>query len=358
MNNAGLDGSPTTSPDVNNNAWNNIGPAQGINGPRTEEAGLTTNLVASDGTTSSYVLTTGSQIQWNGVRNGGLTDPDPALLGDLAIATATHDYLFIDGSQKAVLNFTALSPEKHYRFNVFGSRLATADPGNRIGVLAIAGANTAYGIHQMAGKNMGGAGIDRNDRYIFVSDLVQPTVEGLITLTLSRSLGMSHINIIKLEEISALFTSYTITYHLNGGEGAINTTYTSDSETITLPIPTKSGYTFLGWYDNSGFTGSVVTEIPKGSTGNKEFWAKWEIINGIDILNGALHFYPNPVVDGKLTIDNILSENGKIEIYNVLGKLTGIYDITGSRTVIDISELSAGTYLVKVNGKIAKLLKR
>ncbi|KAA6303013.1 MAG: hypothetical protein EZS26_000908 [Candidatus Ordinivivax streblomastigis] len=152
--------------------------------------------------------------------------------------------------------------------------------------------------------------------------------------------------------------AYTITYHSNEGTGATNSTYTIESETQSLPTPTKADYTFLGWYDNSELTGSAVTEIPQGSTGDKEFWAKWDIVSGINDVNGKLQLYPNPVVDGNLTIENSLPENGKIEIYNLLGTLTGAYEITGSRTVIDISNLPAGTYLVKVNGKIAKLLKK
>lgn len=72
--------------------------------------------------------------------------------------------------------------------------------------------------------------------------------------------------------------TYNITY--NGVDGATfstanPTTYTVESEAITLDIPTKDGYTFAGWFDNAGFTGSAVTTITAGSTGNKTFWAKW-----------------------------------------------------------------------------------
>jgi uncharacterized protein (TIGR02145 family) len=34
---------------------------------------------------------------------------------------------------------------------------------------------------------------------------------------------------------------------------------------------------FDGWYDNSGLSGSKVTSIPKGTTGNKTLYAKWAI---------------------------------------------------------------------------------
>lgn len=51
--------------------------------------------------------------------------------------------------------------------------------------------------------------------------------------------------------------------------------YTKGTSTITLPTPTKDGYTFVGWYTSSSFSGSAVTTIATGSTGNKTFYAKW-----------------------------------------------------------------------------------
>lgn len=69
--------------------------------------------------------------------------------------------------------------------------------------------------------------------------------------------------------------TYDITYHLNRGNGEEAGTY--DVETaVTLPTPQKAKAQFLGWYDNASFTGEAVSAIPLGSTGNKEFWAKWQ----------------------------------------------------------------------------------
>lgn len=76
-------------------------------------------------------------------------------------------------------------------------------------------------------------------------------------------------------------TNYTITYNLNGGTNpsGVSTNYNINTATITLPTPNRSGYTFAGWYTNSSFTGSAVTSIAKGSTGNKVFYAKWTPAN-------------------------------------------------------------------------------
>lgn len=42
-----------------------------------------------------------------------------------------------------------------------------------------------------------------------------------------------------------------------------------------LPIPSKTGYTFAGWYENSELTGDPVADVPTGSTVNLTFYAKW-----------------------------------------------------------------------------------
>ena len=44
-----------------------------------------------------------------------------------------------------------------------------------------------------------------------------------------------------------------------------------------LPIPTKTGYTFAGWYENPEFSGDPVTDIPTNSTENLNFYAKWTL---------------------------------------------------------------------------------
>ncbi len=43
----------------------------------------------------------------------------------------------------------------------------------------------------------------------------------------------------------------------------------------TLPIPSKVGYTFGGWYDNPSFIGLPLTKIPSNASGTKTFYAKW-----------------------------------------------------------------------------------
>ena len=81
--------------------------------------------------------------------------------------------------------------------------------------------------------------------------------------------------------LTVQWTAPTYTVTLNAGDGTINsgnvTSYTYGVG-ATLPTDvTRTGYTFKGWYDSKNLTGSPVTAIGDTETGNKEYWAKWEI---------------------------------------------------------------------------------
>lgn len=70
---------------------------------------------------------------------------------------------------------------------------------------------------------------------------------------------------------------YAINYDLDGGinDSENPTSYTINTDTITLKSPSRAGYTFNGWT----LDGSAVTGIIKGSTGNKTFKANWTANN-------------------------------------------------------------------------------
>ena len=75
--------------------------------------------------------------------------------------------------------------------------------------------------------------------------------------------------------------TYAVTLHTNGGTiNSGNVTEYTYGVGATLPTAddmTYTGHTFKGWYDNESLTGSPVTAISDTETGNKEYWAKWEI---------------------------------------------------------------------------------
>lgn len=83
--------------------------------------------------------------------------------------------------------------------------------------------------------------------------------------------------------------TYSITYNLNDGDIA-NTRATNSiknpesyntTKAITLVNPTRDGFTFVGWYavpdpDLTDKNVKKITSIPKGSAGDKVFYAVWK----------------------------------------------------------------------------------
>ncbi len=107
---------------------------------------------------------------------------------------------------------------------------------------------------------------------------------------------------------------YNITYTLNGGVAPSpdnSKTYTIEDEVI-FKSPTRQGYTFEGWYENSSFTGNPITSIPVGSTGDKQLYAKWTKVEP-------------EVTDAKYTVEYYLeNSNGtydKVDIEEKVGTI-------------------------------------
>ncbi len=88
-----------------------------------------------------------------------------------------------------------------------------------------------------------------------------------------------------------------------------------------------------------------------------------------DIANSSgLRIYPNPIVNGKLTIETPNPLKGAIalgksplgdlgvKLFDLNGKLVGTFSITGEKTEINISHLPSGTYLLKVGNVTQKVV--
>lgn len=95
--------------------------------------------------------------------------------------------------------------------------------------------------------------------------------------------------------------SYTITLNNDSDDDNVTSISYTIEDTVTLPTPTKTGYTFLGWFNANG---EKVEEVEQGSVVNLEFTAKW-IINQYTvtfIVHGEV--YKNIVVDYGTVLGN------------------------------------------------------
>lgn len=155
---------------------------------------------------------------------------------------------------------------------------------------------------------------------------------------------------------SATYDGLTLTARLKIETPTTITYTTSAVSTLTLVFdPTFSGVIKLNGTNYTASAGLVtipavpagLNTITKGGTTNL-FYIKTEY--ALSVPQNAnpykLIVYPNPV-SNELYIDasNVTIE--KVAIYNLLGQL--VKTSQGSKTTIDVSELSSGSYFVKVH---------
>ena len=119
---------------------------------------------------------------------------------------------------------------------------------------------------------------------------------------------------------------YSVTLQMNGGtiaSGKEVTGYTYGTGAVlpTADDITREGYRFDGWYADSSFSGSPVTEITGTDTGDKVFYAKW-MRNTTPIIPGN---NTNNIVEQYKTDDSSSGEQTDREVPSPVVKNTTSY---------------------------------
>lgn len=126
-------------------------------------------------------------------------------------------------------------------------------------------------------------------------------------------------------------TQYTVTYNYagaTGGNSKASDTYTVGGTAITLPSPTKTGYTFDGWYNESGASvgGAGATYTPTADVTLTAHWTAADQIvhlqdtSGTGVYTGSAHT-PSIVVLNSSN-QTVASSN-----YTVSWAPTGLIDV-------------------------------
>ena len=191
------DGAPTASPDANGNSWNNWFPVAG--GTLILAGEHQGSLVTTSGAPSGIGLIIHGGLNCNGVLNGGLLEPDPVLLGELAIGTATQDYFFCDGvDSPGAFYLTGLDPALAYDLSFFATRNT---PSTRVTRYNLMGRGLRSADLQTSGNGAGQAGALGNDDTVRRFRGVRPDPFGRIFVDLEVMQTFAYVGILELEVV-------------------------------------------------------------------------------------------------------------------------------------------------------------
>lgn len=195
-------GHQTVGADRNGNYWNNLtsGRASSNQIPK----GTKLSLVNSDNAGTGITAETLQMMETNGVDAGGVNNPTEENLGDLAIQTATEDYVWVNDDNQRQIRFSGLDKSRCYKFYIFGSRIVD-ETTDRNSIYTVDGQSSWSTWLTTTGRTIGGfdtngKAIQGNVRNVAVSDYIYPDKDGNILFTFKRERGMAHVNIIKIEE--------------------------------------------------------------------------------------------------------------------------------------------------------------
>ena len=117
---------------------------------------------------------------------------------------------------------------------------------------------------------------------------------------------------------------YSITYSLDGGTPSEPnpSTYNRQTESFTLHNPSKNGYTFLGWSGTDILGLSTSVTVPKGSAGDRLYYAYYQAIPYSISYNGLTEEEINAA-------NNPSSYNVETETFGLTNPIREGYQFTG-----------------------------
>jgi hypothetical protein len=163
---------------------------------------------------------------------------------------------------------------------------------------------------------------------------------------------------------------------LTVSEGSLSPAFNANVITYTVSVANSvTGITISAAANHTGATVSGDTGSKNLNVGTNTFNIEVTAENGTtqktytvtvtrqslntgveDTPQAKIAIYPNPVANGELRIESEeLKAGEKIAIYSVSGKLVGRYEVSGAVTVINVSHLAPGAYIVKVGKQTTKI---
>ncbi len=131
-------------------------------------------------------------------------------------------------------------------------------------------------------------------------------------------------------------TSWTIHYKENG---------VSQESTVTV---SEHPYVLTGLLPETTYSVYVVANCTDGQTATSGMINFTTLADGITDYELATSLFPNPT-SGQLTIYNEQFTMNNVQVYDVYGKLLKTVEVNANTVELDVRELSAGMYFVRIS---------
>ena len=137
-----------------------------------------------------------------------------------------------------------------------------------------------------------------------------------------------------------------------------NEYYYAPGQTARLKATPTPGNHFVNWTTEGSPTPvSNDAEYAFTVTGKRKLIANFATGTGLNTINvRSVQVYPNPV-KGVLTVEyGSLNPGGKLSVYDISGAFIAAYEATGTKTALDVTRLSSGSYLLKAGATVLKFV--
>jgi len=189
------DGETTPSPDYLGQHWNNWFALEGdeevLPGEHLDQ------LVTTEGTSTDVDLVITGGFLANGRSNGGLLWPDEALLGTLAVGSATGDFFYsTDVDRTGGLLLADLDPAARYTLRIFAARESDE---RRVSTYVVHGTGTASASLQTSGAGAGAGSAPTNDDSVAELTGLQPDAWGHLFVDMQLAEGSyAYVSLVEL----------------------------------------------------------------------------------------------------------------------------------------------------------------
>lgn len=200
-------------------------------------------------------------------------------------------------------------------------------------------------IDRIAGSNNTYSDIDAPEGVLYY--MIETVFEESSPFVYTKASLSSKSNIVNNSGVP-LPMQYRVTYTqpehgkisvLYNGNSVPSETYLDSATVLTLKITPDEKYTFVQWWDenkNAQRSYVLVADVVISAILK-------EIVGIEEIQTTQWGIYPNPV-NSHLTVTDC---QGKIELFNSQGVLLRLMMSKGDKTIIDVSDLNAGIYILR-----------